>query len=286
MGVTGSQRGLTVLGSVSDAAHHPNEDCLGSGNNLTWVLDGASSLSDERVTGTASDAAWLVRLVSDFLQTQADCSKPLREVARDAVNAVREAASGWRGVPEFPPSAAIGLVRLRGNELEYFVLGDVTVAIAQQGPSLVVSDHTVDRASADVIRIFRDKLERTGSFCDARAFVNPLLANHRAEHMNRSGGYWIVALDPDAVDYGYAGRVAAENVRRVLICTDGFARLVEPFGHYSWDRLLSLAPSELNDRMGELRRLERQDPQCVAFPRWSVSDDATALMLGLTGHAA
>ena len=65
-----------------------------------------------------------------------------------------------------------------------------------------------------------------------------------------------------------------------LLCTDGFAALADQYGRYSPAEMVATARSAgLKAMLAELRRIERtEDPDGRLYPRFKISDDATALL--------
>ena len=80
----------------------------------------------------------------------------------------------------------------------------------------------------------------------------------------------------------HVNRMPALNVRRILLASDGFYRLVD---HYN-----AASDAELVRRTGELgadamlqqlRAIEAADPLARQHPRLKIADDATALLIGV-----
>ncbi len=93
---------------------------------------------------------------------------------------------GW----EYPPSAAIAVVRLKDTELEYLRLADVTVAVGTQRATAIIQDTLgLERER------YLTELDRT-SGPDA---VRRALTARRRDEMNQPGGYWVLADSPAAV---------------------------------------------------------------------------------------
>ena len=65
----------------------------------------------------------------------------------------------------------------------------------------------------------------------------------------------------------------------ILLGTDGFWRLNDTYHVYGMDQLVDAALNGGLERLArELREIERNDRQCVKFPRIKPTDDATALL--------
>lgn len=232
------------------------------------------------MSGLPSDARWIVDIAQQHLRDAAerDDDAPLGCMVAGIATDVRSRLSAWSRRPAFPPSAAIGLVRLRGELIEYLVLTDALVTIEGEA-AWVWTDDAVIRTNRGSIAAFRRALDETGSFSMAYARVRPLLRRHRETSMNRPDGYWVLSDEPTAAAHAICGAVAAERAGRILLATDGFSRLVDCFGLYgSWQEFLASGVG-LDVALRQLRDAEAADPEALAFPRWSVSDDAAALIV-------
>ena len=75
---------------------------------------------------------------------------------------------------------------------------------------------------------------------------------------------------------------------RILLCSDGFARLVDTFAAFASYRSLADAVSCDGPEhwIGRLRALEEDDPRGLAHPRLKRSDDASCVLLGLDAQPA
>ncbi len=102
--------------------------------------------------------------------------------------------------------------------------------------------------------------------------------------MNKPEGYW--ALD---ISDRWLGQVQRETLplaalRSFVLMTDGFDRLVEPFRRYTDEQLLRrLEDVGVSAMLDELREIEQGDDQALAFPRFKIHDDASALWGRIAG---
>lgn len=70
----------------------------------------------------------------------------------------------------------------------------------------------------------------------------------------------------------------------ILLMSDGFTRLVSDYRRHSAETLVEAMRSRgLHGLVNELREIEREDAACLRYPRFKVSDDATALWLRVAG---
>lgn len=271
-----------ILESVSEKASSKkvNEDRVGVEGRLAWVIDGATGLSDYPVTPVESDANWLVEIVVEVIRDAAaePTLGPTAIVKKAIETAVDRAATEWNAVPEFPPSAAICLLAADGSGIDYAILADVTLVLAD-GRS--ISDHRVDASNAPAMNKLVELLAAGATFDDARDQINDLLINARVTGMNRENGYWVLADNVEAADHAIAGRLSIDECQRVLLASDGFSRAIDLFPvEADWALLLS-GERTLSEVLAEVREFDSREDSLTEFPRWSRSDDATAALLEL-----
>jgi len=104
------------------------------------------------------------------------------------------------------------------------------------------------------------------------------LQDVRALH-NTDKGYWVFGVETEAAAHIVHQIAPAPPGTRVLMMTDGFYRLVSPYGRYDDAVLIEAASRQgLGVLPGELRALEADPADDARIGRFKTSDDATALL--------
>jgi hypothetical protein len=251
-----------------------NEDWFSASSNLVVVLDGATVRTG---TGCRHGVVWYVRnLGARLVATALDESRPLPEVLAEAIGGVAALHPECDLDHPGTPSAAVGIVRVEGDEIGYAVLGDVSLVVDAGDEITAVCDDRVSRTAPEERRLVDG--HPIGSPAKAEALVRMKHAELAAR--NRPGGYWIAAADPEAARHAVVGRVP--RVRRFALLSDGAARAVDLFGALGWRDALDLPPDHL---IRLVREAEAGDPLGEGFPRNKASDDATAVRAGAAGPA-
>lgn len=249
-----------------------NEDGLVVTDNMVAVLDGATVRT---TTGCTHGVPWFVEKLAGSLAM----NKELPPAEALAV-AISETASAHRDTCDLQhpatPSAALGIVQVRGNSLQYLVLGDVTLAVETDDELRIISDNRVN-ATASAEREAADALPAESPE-KAEALVRMKHAELAAR--NVPGGFWVAAADPTAVSEALTGEISRKTVQRAVLLTDGATRAVIPFRIYDWPGLLSAVstggPKEL---IRHLRIAEDADPSGIRQPRNKIHDDATVAVI-------
>jgi hypothetical protein len=271
-----------IVGRASRAGGGVNEDALGAAQDAAWVLDGATGLAErEAVPEGPTDAAWLADALSGALAALDPAGLTPRDHFRQVLERVaaryRALVPAYAELPPYAlPSAAGVWVRLTGDRLEVAHQGDC-VAVVERGGTVSVFG-VVDQTGSDPI----------GGLIAARQNVPGKKLLHllgdelraRRARLNQPDGSWMLGVDPRAAAAMAVETLAAPPGTRVLLCSDGYWRLVDHFRRYDAAGLLRASfeqgPVALLD---ELRGLEAADPDCRTYPRVKPIDDATALLL-------
>ncbi|MFI1696243.1 integrase [Streptomyces bobili] len=265
-----------ALGSLPAEPGRENEDFAAAAPGAAVLLDGASVAKAE--TGCTHGVAWFSATLGGLLLSTitAHPARPLANCLADAIGVVRSLhEDGCDLVHRASPTSTVVAVRAGAEALEYLVLGDSSLLLADKatGPTAVT-----DRRLDDVGKRLRGRVDAlpTGSPEHAAA-----LAKYRdalTGLRNRPGGFWIAGPEPDAAEHALTGTVPLEALSSVTLLSDGATRLVDRFGLATWPETLavlgSAGPVELIRRV---REAEASDPDGRRWPRGKAHDDATAL---------
>jgi hypothetical protein len=250
-----------------------NEDFAAAADRLAVVLDGVTPPTDGR-SGCVHDVPWfVVRLGSTLLDlagTREDRSLP------DCLAAAIEAtANAHRSTCDLShrrtPQATVAMVRWDDAQVEYLVLSDAAVLLAnRRGTVTPVLDRRLDelRARPDLARL------RSESATAYRAEMEAL--------RNARGGFHTAAADPAVVAQAVTGSTPRTAVSAAAVLTDGATRWREVFRLGDWAELFAIlragGPATLVEqvRTAEAEDLDQQD-----FPRGKTFDDASAVYVDL-----
>ena len=275
---------MIIAGRASRSGGKANEDVVGSAGDRAWVLDGATGIGSRNyVPEGPSDAAWLAQALSEHLTALDPGDRSPRDYFADVIGAVarryRRLVPDHATVPPYAlPSAAGVWLQVVGDRLELAHQGDC-VAVVEQGTAISVFG-IVDQTGLDDINGLVTACQASGPIPGGLLDALGDALRQRRSRLNQPGGYWMLGIDPRAAAAIAVEQFALLSGTRVLLCSDGYWRLVDHFRRYDAAGLLRASfengPEALLD---ELRALEAADPDCLMFPRVKPMDDATALIL-------
>jgi serine/threonine protein phosphatase PrpC len=166
------------------------------------------------------------------------------------------------------PGAALAVLRVRDELLEWLVLGDCAVVIEQaDGAHRVTIDDRVDRLpDAPVVDT------------EVRTYDPDYVATIR----NQPGGFWVAGAVPAAAHEALVGHMPYEQARQALMCSDGVTRLVERHG-WTWESMFTTANKHSPQALIEaVRNADANDPNARQW-RGKLHDDATAALCRFAG---
>ena len=277
-----------ILSDAGDVAR-VNEDAAGGNRCSAFVIDGATGLGEKSIVGLeGSDAAWLARLAKTFFEQQVTPGRDMADIVRtlnkQAATVVHDSSGGLPIAPWSLPVAGFQLVRVEGGSLVAYGLGDCRLFLTGSDgvtvdATALPGSHVNEREGA------RRAIAHAGGLAAVRALsdeptVRDELRRYRATYNRDDSSVWTLGTEPAAAKHLAVERLVAELPATGLLCTDGFAALSDQYGRYSPAELVATAKSAgLKAMLAELRRIERaEDPDGRLYPRFKVSDDATALL--------
>ncbi|MEQ3729060.1 MAG: PP2C family serine/threonine-protein phosphatase [Tateyamaria sp.] len=265
--------------SINGHADKPNDDRCGSIANLAWVVDGATDLSEPGLLGSQGGASWLASAasstfaISEATDIQQTCQAAFSRIeAQFEAQRTREVSNPWE-----MPKAAFAVALLKDDVL--------WVAWAADCPILLISNDNNVWCT--------DEPDSSAEMAEARALgagvgTDPVLTGEVLENrrIDRSRENHF-ALSPNANSSTLATHYAHFNISigdEVILMSDGFASIVTDYRKYTAQEMVEVIKSKgLGTIVEEIRVIERKDSACRQFPRFKVSDDATAVWVRISG---
>lgn len=284
---------IRIIDSISDpgSASRPNEDSAGGNAFCAFVIDGATGLGGSDIVGLhGSDAAWLARFAKNTFELLVHDGRSMADIVRElnqsAADVVHEAANALPIEPWNMPVAGFQMVRLEAGALVTHGLGDCRLFLLDaEGREFETS--AIRSAYADERAGARLAVSHAGGFSTYRALadhpeVRMELRRRRAAYNRPGCTVWTLGTEPMAADHIASEQLSAALPAKALLCTDGFAALVDQYGRYGVSDFVRAAGADkgLASLMDELRQIEQvEDPDGRRFPRFKMSDDATAVLI-------
>lgn len=261
--------------SLNGTLHKPNDDRLGATANLAWVVDGATDMGEPGLLGAQGGAAWLATTastsfaISDQSDMKSTCQSVFNRIEAQFENErTRESVAAWE-----VPKAAFSAVQLFDDHLEIAWAADCPILhISGEDVSWCTGEPDTSAEIADALAL--------GPGIGAGDRISGKALENRREHRAQSGH---VALSSCARNSECATRYSRISVAagdELILMSDGFASLITDYEAYSATGFVTAVRSVGFAVLAqEIRAIENADAACLRFPRFKVSDDATAMWL-------
>lgn len=259
------------------SASKPMEDWCGVLPNAAVVLDGVSAPRGTE-TGCSHGTPWYVAQLGVALLRYAAVATDM-ELAGMLAYAIEDVRREHGGTCDLDhpgsPAATVVMIRQRDNEIDFLALSDSTLVMdLDDGLRVIANPHADSVVPRERQLVLQYPL---GSYEHAEALAHMVTAQRRLR--NREGGYWVASAQPEVALHAKTGSVQSSRLGSALLLTDGVTRLHE-WGILGWDDMLMMArtygPEVL---IHEVRHAEFRDPEGLNYPRFSTSDDATAVLI-------
>jgi len=211
-----------------------------------------------------------------------DITIPVAEIVSEIIDELnaeyRSFLSGTSYDELASPSACLSVLRINGDYIEFFSLGDcVSIILTKDNKTEIFLDDSVVKLDGavieNVISISRDK---NITFSDALIYGRHQLIQNRKK-LNKPDGYWILNLSGDGIKHAYTDSFPIGGIRCAAIMSDGFDEIVSLFRLYDYKTLMEkMENGDLDSLCDELFKLQDKDPAMDNYPRLSFRDDASA----------
>ena len=267
---------------ISFAGREWNEDYAFSGEQFSFVIDGATSLTPEKFSNEETDAKWFSlhfgkflekELKHEYLSISQIVKKGIKKITKDF-----KELSGNQHVIDMP-SAAIAIVRQKQNKLEYFVLGDCGFLFKHK--NAVEEFTTTEITKLDKLNIdtmTKIAKEKNIDVIQASKLVDDDLLKNRLSK-NTKNGYWILCDSLEACDHALQGELDIESGDEILLYSDGFSQLWNTLNLFSINQTFEQIENgqTLVDLFDLLHKTQKEDSGCNKFPRTKIHDDSSAV---------
>lgn len=272
--------------SISKKSRDWNEDRCYSCEKYAFVIDGATSLFNQKFSSLGSDAEWYAEWWYQYLKKSLDNYElTIPEILQNGIDLVVKefkTLAGDEDVKDFPSSTISIVRRLANKKLEIYVLGDSPIILqAKTGISILVAE-TLNNVNDDLNKLILKNLADSNHMTLKEVRKNfPDCLKERRSMKNSFGGHYILADDKNAILHGVYRFIEEDLIKKVLIVSDGYSQIFDTFEQYSINELADKINNQedAEDIYSELYDLQENDLDCDKFIRFKVRDDATIATL-------
>lgn len=276
--------------NLMSRAMHPesprNADWVQFTPSVVILLDGAAPFGQGIMTSYENDAIWFVRRYAEVFfneikdnVTTAQCMERARKIIGDEYASVL----GNTSVDQVfePPFSCVTVLRYLGETLEILNAGDHSILVEYK-------DGTVWKFGQNAVRLLDHSMEQ-----ELKALIHDGIVSHekRSEKLlprilenralrNMYPGYDVLTPSDDIREHLERALLLKKDVQRICALTDGLARSFEAFDLCDWSTFFGYVDTKgLENVIYDIREIEDLDPECVRYPRFKKSDDATGIIV-------
>ncbi len=260
-----------------------NEDQGYVCEDFGFVIDGATGLTGERYSNMETDAKWYSNWWCEELKRELpNKNKSIRQILEDGIEKVKKDYKKLAGkvkVKDFP-SSTISIVRLNGEKIEVYTLGDSPIIMqSNTGRVDTVRDtrNTInDFAIQSMVKAIAVKENISVREANKR---HPELVLEGRLRRNNYGSYYILADDKDAIREGMYQEFNKDVIKKVLIMSDGYSQTFDLFKFISEEELMKKLNNieDAKKIFNKLFSLQNKDALGDKYIRFKTSDDATVV---------
>lgn len=262
-----------------------NEDSCYICDKFGFVIDGATGLTDINITNYQTDAQWFSFVFRDYLiNALQDDTKTISQIVKRGIVEVDKLYNSFGGIKDgdLKPSAAIAIFRIKGEYIEYFVLGDCSILLNGKNIQIITTKELELFDKQNIILMQELANKNNINVVDAKPLIIDALKNLRKK-MNTRQGYWILADDVKAVDFANTGTIKKTDIKQIVVVSDGFSQIYDMFKIYTVEQLMEELYFGKNiEEIYQILYFEQEkDCFCNNFPRFKLRDDATLIEMQL-----
>ncbi|SES24909.1 hypothetical protein [Actinokineospora terrae] len=248
----------------------PSEDVVLVMPDAVVLLDGATSMRDDLPSGGVFAGELGAQVVARM------AAAPELDLGDLLAGAIRSVARGNGFTPGDSPCSTVAIVRWDDEVVEALVLADSpVVAFAPEADVLADTRlRHVPRGS------YRDRLRRGGGYSADHVAALRASARKTSALRNQEGGYWVAEAVPAAAHRAVRRVWPRQDVRSVLMASDGVSCGVDDYRLFGWEQVLDLATASGPQAVLDVvREAEREDPEGLKWPRPKPHDDQALVVI-------
>ncbi|CQR47252.1 hypothetical protein BN1058_01559 [Paraliobacillus sp. PM-2] len=271
-----------------------NEDCfvINEHANIYAAIDGATGLDGGIPGKLASETFQSFLLEEKEQRSLSECIKRANKELNKKVISYYQNKIEQLHMPkiEYIPKrkrSTTGIIGIQFNEdhscFDYVHAGDCMLFLKFDNDEIrmVTYDmvHFFDQIAINKITELRKEFGQEVELSKLRELVNPILLENR-EKYNTSQGYRILDGSQESVDQLECGTIQLNKVKGLLLLSDGLLLPTQSEKENGWEQSANIAfSSGLDALLTEVQKKEKEDKECIIYPRLKQQDDKTGILI-------
>lgn len=254
-----------------------NEDVCGFTKDVAWVVDGATDVFKLNTLGKENEVYWYVNeLQNKFKKIFNSETSNLIDGIQKSVKELYQELMTVPGLAEIPiyklPTYTVAAIKINAdNIMEYYILGDSSIAYIHDGKHYLLEDTRVSKFSL----LNRKKLKEY--YAGPKKVNSPLRIFQKTRaKANAKNGYPIGTINGEGLSSGLTGKISLSKGDKVIIFSDGFKDYFsenrEAINKFFTADLISAEIDKMYDFLNNIDKFQNN-------PRPKKIDDASLLLM-------
>ena len=266
---------------VSVAGREWNEDFAYSNKNFSFVIDGATSITNQKFSNEETDAKWFSNNFGEYLKKHLnDKTLSIAEIVKKGIKYINKKYKLLAGDTKVldMPSACISIVRKNQDKMEYFMLGDCGLLFKHKNKIKEYVDTTLIKLDKiNIKKMIKISKEKHITVLEARKLINDDVLKIRLLK-NTAKGYWTLCDSTEACDHAKVGEIKCQPNDEFLLFSDGFSQVWNVLHIFNKKQVFKyLENHTLSNLVNLLHSKQNEDAGCNKFPRMKTHDDTSAV---------
>lgn len=264
-----------------------NEDRCFVSEKFAFVLDGATSIYNQKYSNFHTDAEWLSNWWYEFLKIELfDEKKTVLEILEKGMELCSDEYKKMLGenVDLDCPSSTLSIVREYQGKLEIFSVADSPIVLqGKSGLAIKIFDNRCDMLDdINKLIIKNYAIKENISVMKAKSLHSECIADGR-KTKNKIHGYYVLdtSNSKEMLDNAIYKIVDKDLIKKVLITSDGYSQIYDLFEKYSIEEFANKINSieDAESMYNELCELQDRDIDGNTYVRFKIRDDASIAVL-------
>ena len=261
---------IKIIDEISKAGNIINEDLIWHNENCVVIFDVATSLNKN----SKFSSEWFVKEFAKLFEKNIINSKDLITSVNKSISELYSTYLNKGGVDkiEFFPSASAIFVYEKKDVIEILNIGDCTALVFKKNKIKRIYCNEVQKNDNKVIKKTLKIRKETGKDISEILKddqVKEKLISNRKLMNKKKNGYQILAFNISKIKAKQIKRFKKSKIKKMVLFSDGFDFKQQLF--YSGNL-------DLESIYKDLRKDENEDIKLNAYPRFKISDDASAII--------
>ena len=196
-----------------------NNDILNIFDDFCFVMDGASSLFNDNLFYETSDLFEYMQLLKINIKNYSD-------IKTNIIEGIKKTNNNFSNLNKYKeyelPTFTISAIKENNENYELFLLCDCLISILYSDGSIeniedTRFDNTKIKCRKEIAQI--NDLDIND---DRKLEKKREIWRKYRKYANTKDGYPVGSTNPNSIDQGLTKTIKKENIKNILICTDGF----------------------------------------------------------------